>query len=70
MTNQPNGMDGATPSLYAFVGTVLLAVAAACWVNLDEDRELFAILTAVFAAPGLYLVIAGAVARGIVTARR
>ena len=55
---------------YALFGTVFLAIGGMLFVNLNEDPEAFMVFTVVFAAPGLYLVIAGAVARGIFVARR
>jgi len=70
MTRPSNNADSAKPFLYALSGTVLLAIAGMFFVNLNEDPEVFMVLTAVFAAPGLYLIVAGAVARGIFVARR
>jgi hypothetical protein len=70
MTNQPQRADSARPFLYALMGTVLLAIAGICYVNLNEGPQTFIVLTVLFAAPGLYLLIAGAVARGIFAARR
>jgi hypothetical protein len=69
MTDQPHA--GATPPFVnAFVGAVLLAIGGMLFVNLNEDPEIFMVFTVAFAAPGLYLLIAGAVARGITLARR
>ncbi len=70
MTNQPRRADSATPFLHALAGTVLMAIAGVCFVNLNEGPQTFIVLTVLFAAPGLYLLVAGAVARGIFTARR
>ncbi len=55
--------------LRALLGTVLLAIGGMLFVNVNEDPELFMVFTVVFSAPGLYLLITGAVARGIVLAR-
>jgi hypothetical protein len=57
--------DSGKPTLYALTGTILLAVGGTLFVNLDEDPEVFIVLTVLFASPGLYLLIAGAVARGL-----
>jgi hypothetical protein len=70
MTTQANHADSAKPFLYAISGTVLLAIGGMLFVNLNEDPEVFMVFTVVFTAPGLYLLIAGAVARGIFAARR
>lgn len=70
MTNQVDHADSGKPFLYAFFGTVLLAVGGMLFVNRIEDPQIFMVLTIAFAAPGLYLLIAGAVARGIFAARR
>lgn len=70
MTNQPDPADSFKPFLYAFFGTVFLAIGGLLFVNLNEDPEIFMVFTVAFAAPGLYLLIAGAVARGIFAARR
>lgn len=56
--------------IHALVGTVLLAIGGMLFVNINEDPEVFAVFTVAFAAPGLYLIIAGAVERGITLARR
>jgi hypothetical protein len=66
----PGNADSAKPFLYALFGTALLAIGGMLFVNVDEDPELFAVFTVAFAAPGLYLLIAGAVTRGIFVARR
>ena len=59
MTNQSDDAVSVKPLLYALAGTVLLAVGGMLFVNLDEDPELFMIFAVVFAAPGLYPLIAG-----------
>lgn len=70
MTTTPHQADSAKPFLYAAFGTVFLAIGGMLFANLNEDPEIFMVLTVAFAAPGLYLLIAGAVARGIFVARR
>lgn len=70
MTNQSDHAASAKPLLYALLGTVLLAIGGMLFVNLNEDPEIFMVFTVGFAAPGLYLLIAGAVARGIFVTRR
>jgi hypothetical protein len=70
MTTQSDLADSAKPFLYALVGTVFLAIGGMLFVNLDESPEFFMVLTVGLAAPGVYLLIAGAVARGIFAARR
>lgn len=69
MSNQADPGAGA-PSVRALVGTVLLGIGGLLFVNLNEDPEIFMVFTVVFTAPGLYFLIAGAVARGILLARR
>ncbi len=69
MTSQ-SGAESVTPFEHAFVGTVLLAIGGMLFVNLNEAPEIFMVLTVVFSAPGLYLLIAGAVAHGVALARR
>lgn len=68
MTNQSDTVASAAP-FHALVGTVLLAIGGMLFVNLNEDPEIFMVFTIVFTAPGLYLLIAGAVARGVALAR-
>lgn len=58
-----------SPTNYLLGGTVLLAIAGALFVNLNEDPETFAVFTMLAAGPALYMLIAGAVARGIEVAR-
>lgn len=70
MTNQADTVAPTAPFLYSLVGTVLLAIGGMLFVNLNEDPEIFVVFTAVFTGPGLYLLLAGAVARGITLARR
>jgi hypothetical protein len=70
MTNQPRSADSARPFFYALAGTVLMAIAGLCFVNLNEGPQTFIVLMALFAAPGMYLLIAGAVARGMFVAGR
>ena len=68
-TTQPSQADSAKPFLYA-LSAPLLAIGGMLFGNLDEDPEIFMIFTVGFAGPGLYLLIAGALARGIFVARR
>jgi hypothetical protein len=70
MTNQLETMSPTAPVIYALVGTVLLAIGGMLFVNLNEDPEIFMVFTVVFTGPGLYMLLAGAVARGITLARR
>jgi hypothetical protein len=69
MANQTDTAPDARPFIHALIGTVLLAIGGMLFVNVNEDPEIFIVFTAVFAAPGLYLLIAGAVARGIALTR-
>ncbi len=70
MTNQSGPAGSARPYLYALFGTVFLAIGGMLLVDLDEDTKIFMVITVAFAGPGLYLLIAGAVARGIFVAGR
>lgn len=70
MSNQVAHTASDKPPLYALAGTILLAIGGMLFVNLDEDPEIFMVFTMIFAGPGLYLLIAGAVARGISISRR
>jgi len=70
MSNRSGDVSAAAPSLHALAGTVLLAIGGVLFVNRNEDPEAFVVLAVLFAAPGLYLLIAGAVARGVALARR
>jgi hypothetical protein len=65
-----NDAPGLLPSTYALGATVLLSIGGILFVNLNEDPEIFMVFTMIFAVPGLYLLFAGAVARGIQMARR
>ena len=58
------------PFFYALAATFLLSVAGSLFINLDEDPDIFIVLATVVAVPGLYLLLAGGVARGIEMARR
>ena len=69
MTHKPAAVSGADPSLHALLGTVLLAIGGMLFVNVNEDPEIFIMFTVLFAAPGLYLLIAGAVAHGVAMSR-
>jgi hypothetical protein len=60
----------AAPFFHALIGTVLLAIGGMLFVNVNEAPEIFMVFTTVFWAPGLYLLITGAVARGIELGRR
>jgi hypothetical protein len=55
-------------ALYGFVGVALIAVGGMSFANAHEN-EAFGILGLLFAASGLYVTVAGAVARGIQLAR-
>jgi hypothetical protein len=64
-----NDAPGLLPAAYLLGSTILLSIAGKFFVNLNEDPEIFIVFTMVFTAPGLYLLIAGAVARGTEMAR-
>ena len=66
----PDDSPGLLPGAYALMATILLSIAGMLFVNLGEDPQIFIVFTAIFAVPGLYLLVAGAVARGIEMARR
>lgn len=68
MTNRPIA-PSPPPYLYALAGTVLLVIGALLFANHNEDPEVFVALAVVFTAPGLYFLIAGAIAHGIALAR-
>jgi hypothetical protein len=70
MTFQPDSTAPTAPLLCAVVGTVLMAVGGMLFVNVNEDPEFFIVLTVAFTAPGLYMLITGAVAHGIRLAGR
>lgn len=65
-----NDAPGLIPATYLVVSMVLLAIGSQLFLNLNEDPEIFIIFTLLFTAPGFYLLVAGAVARGIQMARR
>jgi hypothetical protein len=69
MTSQPDHVIGAAPFLHGLGGTTLLVFGGLSFVNINEAPVVFMMLTILFAAPGLYLLVAGAVARGIAVAR-
>ena len=56
--------------LQAVAGVVLLAIGGMLFVNVAEGDEAMMVFTILFAAPGAYLLIAAAVARGIALSRR
>lgn len=68
MTNE-SGTVAVTPFHHALMGTFLLAIAGTLFANVNEAPEVFMVFTVLFAAPGVYLLIAGAVAHGIALAR-
>lgn len=55
---------------YGTVGVILLVIGSALLANLTEDPTLFGAGATLFLGSGLYLMVAGAVARGIQLARR
>jgi hypothetical protein len=59
-----------TPFTYVVGAVVLLSIGWQFLLNLNEDPAIFMVFALVFLAPGTYLLIAGAVARGIQMARR
>jgi uncharacterized membrane protein len=65
-----NDAPGLLPSTYALGATILLSIGGMLFLNLNEDPEIFMVFTMIFTVPGLYLLLAGAVARGIQMARR
>lgn len=70
MSNQSQSVPTVLqPFGHAVMGAVLLGIGGLLFVNLDEGPEIFMVFTVAFAAPGLYLLLAGAVARGIQLAR-
>jgi hypothetical protein len=68
MTNEPD-QAAAAAFFRALFGTFLLVCGGMFFVHLGDGPELFMLCTVVFSAPGLYLLITGAVARGIVLSR-
>ena len=73
MTNQPDHAYSAKPRIYLLFGTALLAIGWMIKENFthfqNDPSEMTVAFTVAFAAPGLFLLIAGAVAQGIVAAR-
>jgi hypothetical protein len=61
---------GALPAFYALGGLILLSIAAQFFLLLNEGPGTFIGFTLIFAVPGTYLLLAGAVARGIQMARK
>lgn len=57
-------------AVYGTVGVILLVVGGMLLANLDEDPTVFGAGATLFLGAGLYLTVAGAVARGIQLARR
>ena len=55
--------------IYGIIGVVCIAIGATSLANANEN-EAFGILGVMFLASGLYVTVAGAVARGIQLARR
>ena len=55
---------------YGTVGVILLVIGSALLANLNEDPTVFGAGATLFLGAGLYLTVAGAVARGIQLARR
>lgn len=65
--------DPSKPSFgaaYGTVGVILLVIGGALLANLSEDPTVFITGATLFLGSGLYLTVAGAVARGIQLARR
>jgi hypothetical protein len=65
-----NDAPGLLPAAYLIVATILLSIGAQFFLNLNEDPGIFIVFTMIFAAPGLYMLVAGAVARGTQMARK
>lgn len=65
-----NDLPSTSPFGVLFVSMILLGIASQFFANLNEDPGIFIIFTLVFAAPGAFLLIAGAVAFVIQVARR
>lgn len=74
MTDQSDHASSTKPLLYLLLGTALLAIGWMIKENFtyyqNDPSELTVVCAVGFAAPGLFLLIAGAVAQGIVAARR
>jgi hypothetical protein len=58
-------VPSAAPFVHALMGTVFLAISALLLVNRGENPETFVVLSVLSGAPGLYLLVAGAVSRGL-----
>ncbi|WP_188784277.1 hypothetical protein [Nocardioides phosphati] len=59
-----------SPAGFLLIAMILLGIAAELFLNINEDPGTFIIFTLIFAAPGVFLLIAGAVALGIEAARQ
>lgn len=70
MTHQLDTTAPSAPLLCAVMGTVLMAIGGMLFVYVNGDPELLIVLTVAFTAPGLYMLITGAVAHRIRLARR
>lgn len=64
-----NDAPGLLPIGALILSTFLLAIAGKLFVNLNEDPDVFIVFTVLAGAPGVYLLIAAAVAKGIEMAR-
>lgn len=58
-----------TGALHGFVGTILMVLAGSLLANIDENPAAFRTLGLIALAGALYVIVAGAVARGIQLAR-
>jgi hypothetical protein len=65
-----NDVPNSRPLGVLLTSMVLLGIASQFFLNLNEDPGIFMIFTLVFAVPGIFFLIAGAVAFGIELARR
>ena len=65
-----NEVHKGSPGSFLLIAMVLLGIAAELFLNMNEDLGTFIIFTLIFAAPGAFLLIAGAVALGIEAARQ
>lgn len=63
-------LPNASPVACLLISMVLLAIGSELFLNLNEDPAIFVIFALVFLAPGLFLLIAGAVAFGMQITRR
>ncbi|WP_109506842.1 hypothetical protein [Nocardioides speluncae] len=68
MTNRSYVAPSPPPYLYALAGTILLVIGGMLFINREESPDTFLTLAVVVTAPGLYFLIAGAIARGIALA--